>query len=133
MKPRRLTSYQDRQMARRTRDQQWAFMERVARLGLIWFCVWNKNGHHKPPYPDDLEVCGLIDGMELLEWMGSHKEWWKIGRWSDKHYARPVRLTDAGRAALAHRERYDMELVTGGLVEPGWCAMPAPRLARRCA
>ena len=126
MKPRRRTDYASRKMARHMRDRQWAFMERVARLGKLWVCWWNKNGHHTEEKPD-LLICGLIDGMELIEWMNSHKDWWVIGRWSDKRYASSVRLTDAGRNALGEREKYDMELVTGGLVEPGWCVMPARR------
>ncbi len=56
------------------------------------------------------------------------KDWWVIGDWSDQRYAAPVSLTDAGRAALANREQYDLEPVTGGLVEPGWQATPAPRV-----
>jgi hypothetical protein len=125
-RPKRLTSRRDRDMARRIRDAQWAFMQRVADLGTVWLCWWNKNRRHdENNLPADLVVHGLIDGTELLEWLNSHKDWWVIGDWSDERYAAPVRLTDAGRAALADRDRYDMELVTGGLVEPGWCAMPA--------
>jgi hypothetical protein len=126
--PKRLTSRRDREMARRIRDGQWEFMDRVFRLGTVWVCWWNENGHHdENSIPDDLMVCGLIDGMELLAWLHSHKDWWTIDEWSDERYAAPVSLTDAGRAALAARDQYDMELVTGGLVEPGWCAMPARR------
>jgi hypothetical protein len=130
IKPRRLTSRNDRQMARHMRDGQWEFMARVVELGTVWVCWWNKNRSHNDtkPLPPDLKVCGLIDGMELLEWLNSHKDWWVIGEWSDERYAAPVSLTDAGRAAFAERHRYDMELVTGGLVEPGWCAMPLPLL-----
>lgn len=126
-KPRRLKSKRDRQMARRMRDQQWGVMERVERIGTLWICWWNKNSHHderRARLPADLHVCGLIDGVELLEWMKSHDDWWEIGEWNDGRYAAPVRLTDAGRAALADRSRYDMEPVTGGLVEPGWIATP---------
>ena len=114
-------------------------MERVAALAPnpLWICWWNKDRHHKPSpraqyadgsgYRDDLLVCGLIDGMELSEWLNSHKDWWVIGEWSDERYAAPVTLTDAGRVALANRELYDMEPVTGGLAEPGWVATPAKR------
>lgn len=136
MKPKRLTSKRDRENARRTRDRQWAVMERVAALAPapLWVCWWNKNRHHSPSpeaqyadgsgFRNDLLVCGLIDGCELAGWLNSHKDWWIIGEWSDERYAAPVTLTDAGRAALANRERYDMEPVTGGLVEPGWIARP---------
>jgi hypothetical protein len=126
-KPKRLTSRFDRRMARNIRDSQWAFMELAAELGTVWVCWWNKNGHHPDEgLPRDLMVHGLIDGMEFLEWLNSHKDWWVIGEWSDERYAAPVSITEAGRAAFADHERYDMELVTGGLVEPGWCAMPLP-------
>jgi hypothetical protein len=112
-------------------------MERVNDLGTLWICWWNKDRHHErsplAQYPDgsgyrnDLLVCGLIDGMELLEWLHSHKDWWVIGEWSDERYAAPVSLTEAGRLALTEREKYDMEPVTGGLVEPGWIATPTER------
>ncbi len=124
--PKQLTSESMRQIARRMRDQQWEMADRVAKLGTLWVCWWNKNRHHDhtKPLPDDLMVCGLIDGLELLEWLTSHPDWWEIGKWSDERYAAPVSLTDAGRAALAEREKYDLEPVTGGLVEPGWQAIP---------
>ncbi len=137
--PKKLTSDRDRENARRMRDRQWELMERVAALAPepLWICWWNKNRHHGPSpsaqysdgsgYREDLLICGLIDGIELLEWMRSHNDWWVIGAWSDERYAAPVTLTDAGRVALANRERYDMEPVTGGLVEPGWEAIPAPK------
>jgi len=126
-KPKRLTSRSDRAMARHMRDRQWEFADRVAELGTVWVCWWNKNGRHdEKTAPPDLYICGLIDGLELLEWLGSHCDWWTIGEWSDERYAAPVSLTDAGRKGLAEREKYDMELVRGGLVSPGWCCMPAP-------
>lgn len=109
-------------------DGYWEFMDLVARHGTLWACWWNKNGHHAPENrPTDLYVCGLIDGCELREWLNRHEDWWVIGEWSDERYAAPVSLTDTGRAALANREQYDMEDVTGGLVEPGWVATPLPR------
>jgi len=126
MKPKKLNTKAHREMARVARNHQWEFADRVAKQGTIWLCWWNKNRRHDyHNHPDDLVVCGLIDGMELLEWLNSHKDWWIIGEWSDERYAAPVSLTDAGRAALAEREKYDMEPVTGGLVEPGWQAIPA--------
>lgn len=130
MKPKRLTSRDDRKMARHMRDRQWEFADRVALLGTLWVCWWNKNRlHDEKNASADLYICGLIDGMELLDWMSRHKDWWVIGEWSDDRYAAPVSLTDAGRKALVEREKYDMELVTGGLVEPGWCCMPARKSA----
>jgi hypothetical protein len=140
VKPKRLTSPGDRAMARRMRDGQWGFMDRVAEHGTLWVCWWNKNRHYGPSpsaqyadgsgYRDDMLICGLINGMELMEWLRSHEEWWTIGEWSDERYAAPVSLTESGRAALADRDKYDAELVTGGLVEPGWCAKPAAKARR---
>lgn len=122
MKPKRLTQKRDREMARRMRDHQWQFMERVAQLRTLWFCVWNK--YRREELADEHRA-GLIDGLELLEWIDSHPDWWVKGEWSDERYAFPLQLTDAGRLALTDRAKYDMEPVTGGLVEPGWTAMPA--------
>ena len=118
-------------MARHMRDRQWEVMERVANLGTLWICWWSKDRHHNDKTaPADLLICGLIDGMQLLDWFNSHEDWWIIGEWSDERYAAPVSLTEAGRLALTERDKYDMELVTGGLVEPGWCAMPARKVRK---
>jgi hypothetical protein len=126
MKPKRLSDKQSREDARCTRDQQWAFMEKVARLGTLWVCWWNKDRHHpRAGAPEDLEICGLIDGCELLDWLNSHREWWVIGEWSEERYAAPVQLTEVGRVAFAQREQYDMEPLHGGLVEPGFIVTPA--------
>lgn len=128
--PKKLTSPADREMARHMRDWQWGFMERVARQGTVWCCWWDKAGRYRDkdnPPPDDLLVCGLIGAMELLDWMGRHKDWWIVGEWSDARYAAPVSLTAAGKKALAERDRYDMEPVYGGMVEPGWQAVPLPK------
>jgi hypothetical protein len=116
----------DREMARRVRDGQWKFMEKVHALGTIWWCIWNKE--RKPELADEYRNC-LLSGMELNEWMSTHPDWWEIGEWSDDRYARPVRLTDVGMAALASRDVYDMEPVTGGLVEPGYIVDPLPASA----
>lgn len=131
--PRReLNDPHHRETARRMRDWQWKFADRVAWQGTVWVCWWNKNGRHDMKsielLPGDLVVLSLISGMELLEWLGAHKDWWVIGKWSDERYAAPVSLTDAGREALANRHLYDMEPVTGGLVEPGWTTVPAERM-----
>ena len=129
MKPKRLTAKRDREMARRLRNSQWSFMENVNRLGVLWVCWWNKDRHHdEKAAPPNLLVCGLIDGCELIEWLHSHNNWWTIGEWSDERYAAPVQLTDAGRLALMNRAQYDMEDVTGGLVEPGFIVKPAESL-----
>jgi hypothetical protein len=126
-RPKRLRSAADRRMARETRDAQWTLMERVANLGTLWFCVWNKA--RLPQLSDEMR-CGLIDGLEYLEWIDSHSDWWIKGKWDDARYAFPLQLTDAGRIALADRDQYDMEPVTGGLVEPGWICTPAARTHR---
>lgn len=126
--PRELTDDRARQMGRWARDTQWKFADAVLEHGTLWFCWWNKNRHHpEEGRPDDLWVSGLIVGMEILDWLRRHDDWWVIGKWNDARYAAPVSLTDAGRAALADRERYDMEPVYGGLVEPGFVVVPAER------
>jgi hypothetical protein len=129
MPPRVFADQDARDRARYTRDSQWRFMERVANSGTIWFCPWDKEGKFSDAVPVDVQVCGLIDGMDLFNWFAAHPDWWMIGEWSDDRYARPVSLTEAGRAALLERDLYDMEPVTGGLVEPGWQATPFERTA----
>lgn len=127
MKPKRLTSKRSREMARQTRDSHWRFMERVAALGTLWFCIWNK--YRREELVDEHRDC-LIGGLEIQEWIDQHPDWWIVGEWSDERYARPLQLTDAGRLALTERAKYDMEPVTGGLVEPGFIVTPArPRRA----
>lgn len=121
MPPKKLKGREDRRQARRTRDSQWKFMERAKEHDPLWFCVWNKTG--QPELADEWRD-GLITGMEMMEWMQRHPTWFKTGRWSDKRYARPIRLTPAGRRALKTRE-FDMEPIYGGLVEPGWQCIPA--------
>ena len=125
-----LTSPERRRGARYMRNRQWQFMARVVESGTIWVCWWDKKGRYSGRYakeapPSDMMVCGLIDAMEWLAWFKSHADWWVIGVWSDERYAAPISITEAGRAAYADRTRYDMEPVIGGLVEPGWMAIPA--------
>ena len=157
MKPKRLTDRNSRMMARRERDAQWAFMERVAREGIIWMCPWDKHRLHgrrcitkwcesstfephgeqwqcarckavMPQVPDDrVYVFGLIGSNELFAWLDAHKDWWKRGRWSEKRCARSIRITEAGRIALANRHLYDAELIYGGMVEPGYVVQPLPQ------
>ena len=130
--PRILTEDKDRQMARRIRDQQWNILERIAQQDPqpLFICWWNKDRRHREPYPEDLKVCGLINGMELANWLRSHPDWTEVGEWDKERCAQPVRITDAGRQALGEREKYDLEPVMGRLVEPGWQAKPAEREER---
>jgi hypothetical protein len=125
MKPKRLTDRTMRMIARRERDGQWEFMERVAREGIVWMCPWDKYGRHKNG--DGVYVFGLIGSNEFYHWLGSHKDWWIRGRWSEKRCARSIRITQAGRKALKNREKYDMEPIFGGMVEPGYVVTPWPR------
>jgi len=120
--PKILRDKDSRNRARVIRDRHWRFMERAAEHDPLWFCVWNKTGQ---PELEDEWRDGLISGMEIMDWVRRHTDWFCIGGWSDQRYARPFRLTDAGRAALANRDVYDMEPVFGGLVEPGWQCVPA--------
>lgn len=124
--PKRLKARMWREIARNVRDQQWRLMERAAEHNPLWFCVWNKN--RRPTLADE-QRHGLIDGMEMLAWTDRHPDWFIKGEWSDERYAFPLYLTDAGRVALAEREKYDMEPVYGGMVEPGWQAIPYPKAA----
>lgn len=125
--PKILRGRANREMARHIRERQWLFMARAAEHNPLWFCVWNKTG--QPELADEWRDA-LISGMEIMEWVRSHPSWFRVGRWSEKRYARPVRLTDAGHAALANREPHDMEPVYGGMVEPGWQCIPAKLRAR---
>lgn len=128
MRPKKHRDKAHREQARRQRDWEWGFADRVARLGTIWVCWWDKDGRHgkSGKAPDDLLVCCLITGCELSEWLNRHPDWWDIGEWDDARYAAPVSLTEVGRAALANRSAYDMEPVTWGLCEPGHEAIPLP-------
>ncbi len=125
MKPKRLTDRTMRMVARRERDSQWEFMERVAREGIVWMCPWDKYKRHKDG--DGVYVFGLIGSNEFYHWLSSHKDWWIRGRWSEKRCARSIRITNAGRRALNDREQYDMEPIFGGMVEPGYVVTPWPR------
>lgn len=124
--PKKLRTKFHREQARLTRDAHWRFMERCAEHNPLWFCIWNKE--RRPTLADE-QRHGLIDGMEILEWTDRHPDWFVMGEWSDERYAMPICLTDAGRAALTEREKYDMEPVYGGLVEPGYQVIPLPRSA----
>jgi ribulose 1,5-bisphosphate carboxylase large subunit-like protein len=119
--PKKLTSKADRQIARNIRNAHWRMMERINEHGTLWFCVWNKIRRNEGP--DEMR-CGLLDGMEQLQWIKAHPEWFVEGEWDEARYALPLQLTDAGREALQNRAQYDMEPVEGGLVEPGWICTP---------
>ena len=122
MKPKKLRSKRDRQMARSLRDDQWRFMERISAHGTLWFCPWNKR--RLDERPDELRT-SLISGMHIGAWLGSHPDWFIVGEWNTDRDAMPVQLTEAGNDALANRNPYDMEPIEGGMVEPGWVAVPA--------
>lgn len=119
-----LTDRGSRLHARAERDMQWAFMERVAREGIVWMCPWDKYGRHKDG--DRVYVFGLLGSNEFYHWLDSHKDWWKRGRWSEKRCARSIQITDSGRVALENRNLYDMEQIYGGMVEPGYRVTPWP-------
>lgn len=121
--PRKLTDDFAREHARAIRDTHWRFMERIAENGTLWFCAWNRRG--LPEAADEWRDA-LIGGMEILEWIRRHSDWFVCGEWDDGRYGFPVRLTEEGRTALNNRHLYDMEPVYGGLVEPGWQAIPFP-------
>ena len=128
--PRWLNDPEQRATARRMRDWQWTFMEHVDTVGTLWCCWWNKDSHfsaEEVAATPDLWVFSLINGVETLNWINAHPDWWTVGEWVPERYAAPVSLTDAGRKALAERHLYDMEPVVGGLVEPGWQALPAEK------
>ena len=134
MEPKRLVSDYDRECARSWRDMCWGYMERAIQCDPLWVCLWNKNHHFSKEEQDaqsDLLVFGLIDGMEFLEWIDSHPEWWIKGEWSDERYSFPLTVTTVGREAFAHKELYDDEDVTGGLMEPGFICAPASSAAAR--
>ena len=126
MEPKLRTDETMRAVARNIRDSQWAFMERLAREGTVHVCPWNK--YRLEERSDEL-MFGLIDWLEMNAWIRRHADWFVLGedQWNAERHTFPVSLTVAGREALQHRELYDMEPVEGGLVEPGWQAIPAPR------
>jgi hypothetical protein len=121
-KPVSLTDAARQQYARRLRDRQWWFMERMARVGTLWYCPWNKC--RRPAAPDEVRD-SLLSAISLLDWIDQHPAWFLEGPWDETRDAFPLQLTEAGRAALQQRERYDWEPVRGGLVAPGWEVRPA--------
>lgn len=117
-------------MARAIRDGQWALLEKAATHDPLIWCWWDKAGRYRNGVPANVHLTGLIGSMEDLAWFKRHPDWLVIGEWDDAVYGAPIRITDAGRAALANRALYDMEPVEGGMVEPGWiCTPSAPVVA----
>ena len=129
MEPKKLTDKFNRDDARRMRNRQWIFMERMRDEGGVWFCPWDKYGKHKDSN-DGVFVDGLI-GWGINDWVRQHRDWYKRGRWNEKRCAVRYRLTDNGLAALENWQDYDMEPVFGGLVEPGWQAIPTPLIKNK--
>ena len=134
MEPKVRESPRERDWARAIRDRQWALLERIAEHDPLWVCWWDKFGRHTrtEERPDDLEVLDVISSIELGMWIGErgpHADWIEEGPWSEERCAAPVRITAAGRAALETRDRFDMEPVYGGFVEPGWVCIPTPPTA----
>ena len=119
-----------REIARKIRDRQWRMMEQMEEHGTLWVCIWNKR---RLPTAEDEFRDGLMGWEEKQSWFtDQHPDWFVIGddhEYDEKRDAWPFRLTDAGRAALQDRDRYDMEPVYGGMVEPGWTATPSPKAA----
>ena len=118
------TEEEQRKYARRLRDRQWAFMEKMAAVGTLWYCNWNKSRRDEA---DDEIRDGLLSSIPLLDWIDNHKDWFIEGEWDEAREAFPFQLTPAGHLALTQRDRYDLEPVRGGLVSPGWEAMPEAR------
>ena len=110
--------------ARQLRDRQWHFMARIAAAGTLWYCNWNKR--NLPEAVDELRD-SLLASVTIADWVERHPNWFVEGPWDDERYAFSFQLTDAGREALAHQDVYDLEPVSGGLVAPGWTAIPLPR------
>lgn len=123
MKPKMLRDRGTRETARYIRDRQWSLMERMVNAPLR-VCLWDKK--RLTAEPGEVRFC-LISGMEFMNWVRSHRRWFVVGRKHDERDAFVMKLTKAGRWAFRHKKRYDMAPVEGGLVEPGWVAIPAPR------
>ena len=126
-----------RETARRIRDRQWQIMETAAANGdEVRICPWDKK--RWVPGKGDCRLepeageyrFSLMGFMETFAWFdGDHPDWFTVDEadWNDERATHLYRITDAGRQALQERERYDMEPVKGGMVEPGWQAVPLPR------
>ena len=117
------------EMCRNIREQQWEIMQAAADHGAVWVNPWN---NRRLPETEDTYRFGLLGWQEMASWFqDQHSDWFEHGEWDDERCAAPIRLTDAGRQALQERDRYDMDAVFGGMVEPGWTCLPAERRPRR--
>lgn len=122
MSPRRITDNISMQIARRTRDDMWVLMDRLARQGIVHVCTWNKN--RRPQGRNELR-CGLLDWFGYASWIHRHRPWFRYGCWDRRRDTFPMSLTPAGRIALRRRSpRDDRSMVYGGLVEPGYQVQP---------
>ena len=99
-------------------------LERIALHNPLYICPWDKYGFHRKDTTEDLLVLGLIDGNSMWPWLISHPGWTRRGEWSEERCAWPIYITGAGRRALTKRPEFDMETVVGGMVDPGWQAVP---------
>ena len=124
MEPKLLTDEASRKMARHIRDRQWRMLERIALHNPLYICPWDKYGFHRKDTTEDLLVLGLIDGNSMWPWLISHPGWTRREEWSEERCAWPIYITGAGRRALTKRPEFDMETVVGGMVDPGWQAVP---------
>ena len=122
----RLDGADDRERARRIRDHHWSVLRKAVTFGQVWVDPWNRS--RRDEAPDEERFC-LISGSEFFMWLEQHPDWTEIGQWDAQRAAYPIRLTPAGRAAVDAPEQFDLEPVFGGLVEPGWSAVPAPRVS----
>ena len=131
------------EVARNIRNHQWEIMETAAANGgEVRICPWNKRrftlekgDHYLEPAPNEFRFC-LVSFLETFSWFdGDHPDWFTVDDkdWDEERQTHLYRLTDAGRKALQERERYDMEPVKGGLVEPGWQATPLATIAQEAA
>lgn len=117
---RRFNDRDSRQVAQRQLEGHWNFVRRLAREGLVHFCVWNK--YHHPERKNEIRH-GLIDGMEFLDFVRTHRAWFGCGAYDRRRNTFAIWLTQAGRSALRTRAER-AEMMRGGLVEPGYEAMP---------
>ena len=119
--PKKMTDRDARERARLIRDRQWRIMEKADKYGAVWCRTASRWLEPK----EDEEHYGYIAAEELFAWFRElHPDWLIVGARDETRKAYPITLTDAGRAALANRDTYNMEPVYGGMVEPGWQAIP---------
>jgi hypothetical protein len=118
-----MSYYDRRSWARRTRDDHWEFMERLARYGIVHVCPWAKH-RSSSAGQNELIECPLT-WCEFATWIQQHRSWFRWGAWDDRRQTVAYWLTPAGRAAARRKPARDDALpVHGGLVEPGWKARP---------